>query len=66
MKIPGPHDGQVFLVWVTLPLPEIKKGNTINSVEGEGGTWGFFMDVFVFLLAGVDFLLLFLLTSVKI
>ena len=66
MKIPGPHEGQVFLVWVTFPLPEIKMQITIDGVQGKSGSWGLFMDVFIFLFSGVHFLFLFLLATLEV
>jgi hypothetical protein len=45
---------------------KIKKWFTIDRVQCEGSTWRLFMDVFVFLFGGVDFLLLFLFTTIKV
>lgn len=67
MNVPGPHDGQVFLCWVIFPLSTAyNKLVTVNCVQAERKKLYLFVDMFVFLLGCVGFLLLFLLSSVQV
>ncbi len=65
MKVPGPHDGQVFRAWVTVPLAKNYYKCTSDAIESQRQEFEFLVNVFIFLFGGEDFLLLFLLSSVE-
>lgn len=66
MKVPGPQDGQVFLCWVTLPLSVLWLKITVNGVKTKCQKFNSFVNMFVFLFSSVNFLLLFLFTTIKV
>jgi hypothetical protein len=48
MKTPAPHDGQVFLAWVTFPLPKIQFKILPSTEYNERVSPGIFLWICLF------------------